>query len=80
MYFNVSMPTGRAKQGLAAQPNPPGEKWRVCFSYTALTFAAIPFARETVITQSWANTAFMRMLEKDSAFMRVPVIVMSSPW
>ena len=31
--FRVPVPTGRAQTGLRVQTNPPGEKWRVYFSY-----------------------------------------------
>ena len=34
-YFSVAAPTGRAEQGLVTQSDPPGEKWRTYFSYTA---------------------------------------------
>ncbi len=35
IIFAVPAPSGRAEQGLQAQPAPPGEKWRTYFSYTA---------------------------------------------
>ena len=43
--FTVAPPTGRAEEGLQVQPNPPGEKWRAHFSYTAPKYPQTAFPR-----------------------------------